>query len=108
VGCVIIEKLPAQEAEGRSGQLLDLGAAFPLYHERLVTFPQTWRAINPPAADRHLADLVLAWVGGAELPPPVVAWLRRPAVRGFLFLAYVRGRAEPWSATLARAYEGLA
>jgi hypothetical protein len=85
-----------------------LGAAFPLYHERLVTFPQTWRAINPPAADRHLADLVLAWVGGAELPPPVVAWLRRPAVRGFLFLAYVRGRAEPWSATLARAYEGLA
>lgn len=80
-----------------------LRAVAPLYRERLVMFPQMWRAINPPAADRHLADLVLAWVGGAELPPPVVAWLRRPVVRGYVFLAYVRGRSSPWAATLARA-----
>src|SRR5690242_12119594 len=79
----------------------------PLYRERLVTFPQMWRAINPPAADRHLADLVHAWVGGADLPAPVVAWLRRPVVRGYVFLAYVRAREAPWSATLARAYEML-
>lgn len=85
-----------------------LRAAYPLYRERLVMFPHMWRAINPPAADRHLADLVLTWAGGAELPPTVVAWLRRPVVRGYLFLAYVRGRDEPWSATLARAYEVLA
>jgi hypothetical protein len=84
-----------------------LRAVAPLYKERLVTFPQMWRAINPPAADRHLADLVLAWAGGAELPPPIMAWLRRPVVRGFVFLAYVRGRESPWSATLARAYEML-
>jgi hypothetical protein len=84
-----------------------LRAAFPLYRERLVTFPQMWRAINPPAADRHLADLVLAWVDGAELPSPVVAWLRRPVVRGYLFLASVRGRESPWAATLVRAYKVL-
>jgi hypothetical protein len=84
-----------------------LRAVAPLYKERLVMFPQMWRAINPPAADRHLADLVLAWCGGAELPPPIAAWLRRPVVRGFVFLAYVRSRGSPESATLARAYEML-
>jgi hypothetical protein len=84
-----------------------LRAVFPLYRERLVMFPQMWRAINPPAADRHLADLVLLWAGGADLPSPVVAWLRRPVVRGYAFLAYVRGRSSPWASTLARAYKVL-
>jgi hypothetical protein len=84
-----------------------LRAVAPLYRERLVMFPQIWRAINPPAADRHLADLVLAWAGGAELPPPVLAWLRRPVVRGYVFLAYVRGRSSPGAPALARAYKVL-
>lgn len=84
-----------------------LRAVASLYRERLVMFPQMWRAINPPAADRHLADLVLSWVGGAELPAPVVAWLRRPVVRGYVFLAYVRGRSSPWASTLAQAYKVL-
>jgi hypothetical protein len=95
----------------RTGSLTDaacfLGAVAPLYRDRVVVFPQMWRAINPPAADRHLADLVHAWVAGADLPAPVVAWLRRPVVRGYLFLAYIRQRDAPWSGELAAAYDYL-
>ncbi len=95
----------------RTGSLTDaagfLRAVAPLYQERIVVFPQQWRAINPPAADRHLADLVHAWVFGGDLPAPVVAWLRRPVVRGYLFLAYIRQRDAPWSGELAEAYDFL-
>ncbi len=81
-----------------------LRAVAPLYKERLVMFPQMWRAINPPAADRHLADLVQAWSGGAELPPPVVAWLRRPVVRGIRF---PRVRAWPRVAVVGHVGAGV-
>jgi len=101
----LLARYPAQTGFRDAASFLR--AVAPLYRERLVMFPQMWRAINPPAADRHLADLVLQWAAGAELPPPVVAWLRRPVVRGYLFLAYVRQREAPWSGPLLRAYEAL-
>jgi hypothetical protein len=98
---------PAGQSGGFRDAAAFLRAVAPLYRERLVMFPQMWRAINPPAADRHLADLVQLSAAGTELPPPVAAWLRRPVVRGYLFLAYVRQREAPWSGTLLRAYEML-
>jgi hypothetical protein len=101
----LLARYPAQTDFGDAASFLR--AVAPLYQERLVMFPQMWRAINPPAADRHLADLVQVWTAGTDLPPPVVAWLRRPVVRGYLFLAYVRQREAPWSGTLLRAYEAL-
>jgi hypothetical protein len=101
----LLARYPAQTGFRDAASFLR--AVAPLYRERLVMFPQMWRAINPPAADRHLADLVQLLAAGADLPPPVVAWLRRPVVRGYLFLAYVRQREAPWSGTLLRAYEVL-
>jgi hypothetical protein len=77
----------------RTGALVDpatfLRTVEPVYGD-LTGFLTAWRAVNPPAADRHLADLVHAWVYTADLPEQVVRWLRTPDTRGLVYLAFVR------------------
>jgi hypothetical protein len=69
-------------------------------------FLTAWRAVNRPAADRHLADLVHAWVYADDLPEQVVRWLRTPGTRGLLYLAFVRASGAA-ADDLARAYDFL-
>jgi hypothetical protein len=94
----------------RTGAFLDaatfLYAVGPVYGD-LSWFLRTWRAVNPPAADRHLANLVLAWVSTGRLPDEVVRWLAEPTTRGLVYLAFVRATG-PWADDLARAYDYLA
>ena len=93
----------------RTGALADaatfLCAVEPVYGD-LTGFLTAWRAVNPPAADRHLADLVHAWVYTADLPDQVVRWLRTPGTRGLVYLAFVRASGTA-ADDLARAYDFL-
>jgi hypothetical protein len=77
----------------RTGSLTDsatfLRAVVPVYGDP-GDFLRSWRAVNPSAADRHLADLVGAWVYSDGLPPEVARWVREPDTRGLVYLGFVR------------------
>ncbi|GAA5183541.1 hypothetical protein GCM10023322_23060 [Rugosimonospora acidiphila] len=102
----ILSRYPA-----RCGGLRDassfLIAARPL-HEGVGRYLRIWDATPGAAPDRHLADLVIDWVGGSGIPDDAVAWARRPAVRDRLYAAVVRDLDAPWSGRLAQAYDFLA
>lgn len=71
-------------------------------------FLHAWETIRTPAADRHLADLVIGWVGGVQLPDAVFTWMHRSMVRDRLYGAFERDHDVSWADDLARAYDFLA
>jgi hypothetical protein len=73
----------------------------------LGLFLHHWDAIRGPAADRHIADLVIGWVSGAQLPAAVLTWLHRDVVRDRLYCAFERDHDASWADDLARAYDLL-
>ncbi|SDJ96162.1 hypothetical protein [Nonomuraea jiangxiensis] len=70
-------------------------------------FLHDWDTIRGSAADRHIADLVIGWVGGAQLPAAVLTWLHRDVVRDRLYDAFERDHDAAWADDLARAYDLL-
>jgi hypothetical protein len=84
-----------------------LTAVRPL-HAHLERYLRTWDDTHGPAPDRHLADLVLGWVHGADPPAEAVAWAHRPTVRQRLFAAFARDADAPWAGDLAQAHDFLA
>ncbi|MEV0151246.1 MULTISPECIES: hypothetical protein [unclassified Nonomuraea] len=70
-------------------------------------FLRDWDTTRGPAADRHLADLVTGWAGGARLPAAVLTWLHSDVVRARLYDAFERDHDASWADDLARAYDLL-
>lgn len=70
-------------------------------------FLHDWDTIRGSAADRHIADLVIGWVRGAELPAAVLTWLHRDMVRDRLYGAFELDHDASWADDLARAYDLL-
>ncbi|MEV4113405.1 hypothetical protein [Nonomuraea sp. NPDC049695] len=66
-----------------------------------------WDSAPGPAADRHLADLVIEWAAGTRLPAEVLMWLHRDLVRDRLLAAFERDHDTPWADDLARSYDLL-
>ncbi|SPL88275.1 unnamed protein product [[Actinomadura] parvosata subsp. kistnae] len=83
-----------------------LGAAGELTGD-VGAFLGEWDTAGGPAANRHLADLVTGWAGGARLPAEVLTWLHGELVRDRLLAAFERDHDSAWADDLARAYDLL-
>jgi hypothetical protein len=70
-------------------------------------FLHDWDTIIGSAADHHIADLVIGWVSGVQLPAAALAWLHRDVVRDRLYGAFERHHDASWADDLARAYDLL-